>query len=686
MISYSGGAPFTSLIDSAVSAQSSHLGRAAHAHILKTLGSPLPLILSNYIVNMYSKLDQPNSAQHVLSLTPNRSVVTWTSLIAGSVNNGHFSCGLTHFRAMLRESIQPNDFTFPCALKASGSLRCPVAGKQVHALAFKVGQVRDVFVGCSVYDMYCKTGCRHDACKMFEEMPEKNIATWNAYISNSVLDGRPHDALCAFIEFLDAIGEPNSITFCSFLNACSDLSNLQLGEQLHGHVIKSGDAGDVSVANGLIDFYGKCESFQCSEMVFNGIGVGNDVSWCSMIAAYQQNGEEEKACMLFLRARKGGIHPSGFMLSSVLGACAGLAIVELGRAVHAVAEKACVMGNVFIGSALVDMYGKCGSLEDATRAFYNMPDWNLVSWNAMLSGFAHLGHADMAIGLFNKMTSSGNHGIEPNYVTLICVLTACSRGGSVKAGMEIFESMGSRFGIEPVAEHYACVVDMLGRAGMVEQAYEFIKKMPMKPTVSVWGALLGASRVYGKPELGGIAAHKLFELDPQDSGNHVLFSNMLAAAGRWKEANAVRVEMKDCGIKKTTGYSWITFKSEIHVFQAKDSSHARDNEIQAMLAKLRRDVVAAGYIPKTDLSLYDLEEEERESEVWCHSEKIALAFGLITLPHGVPIRITKNLRICLDCHDTIKCISGIIGREIIVRDNNRFHRFKDSQCSCRDYW
>lgn len=552
-------------------------------------------------------------------------------------------------------------------------------------MAVKAGQISDVFVGCSAFDMYSKAGLTEEARKMFDEMPERNIATWNAYLSNSVLEGRYDDALTAFIEFRHEGWEPNSITFCAFLNACAGASNLRLGCQLHGFVLQSGFEADVSVANGLIDFYGKCHQVGCSEIIFSGISKPNDVSWCSMIVSYVQNDEEEKACLVFLRARKEGIEPTDFMVSSVLSACAGLSVLEVGKSVHTLAVKACVVGNIFVGSALVDMYGKCGSIEDAERAFDEMPERNLVTWNAMIGGYAHQGQADMAVTLFDEMTC-GSHRVAPNYVTFVCVLSACSRAGSVNVGMEIFESMRGRYGIEPGAEHYACVVDLLGRAGMVEQAYQFIKKMPIRPTVSVWGALLGASKMFGKSELGKVAADNLFELDPLDSGNHVLLSNMFAAAGRWEEATLVRKEMKDVGIKKGAGCSWITAGNAVHVFQAKDTSHERNSEIQAMLAKLRGEMEAAGYIPDTSFALFDLEEEEKAMEVWYHSEKIALAFGLISIPAGVPIRITKNLRICGDCHSAIKFISGIVGREIIVRDNNLFHRFRDNQCSCRDYW
>ncbi|XP_065863293.1 pentatricopeptide repeat-containing protein At4g14850 [Euphorbia lathyris] len=673
---------FASLLESAISTCSSLLGRAVHAQIVKTLQSPLPTFFANYLINMYSKLNHPNSALLLLQLTPNRTVVTWTALISGSVQNGHLSFALLHFSNMRRENIQPNDFTFPCLFKASALLGLSFVGKQAHAIAVKLGEVNTVFVGCSAFDMYSKCGLKHDAQKLFDELPQKNVATWNAYISNAVMDGRPKNAVRAFVEFRRVGGEPDPITFCAFLNACADPLYLDLGRQLHGFVIRSGYGREVSVLNGLIDFYGKCKETRLAEMIFGGMEIRNAVTWCCIVAACEQNGEEEKACVLFLQGRKEGVEPTDYLVSSVMSACAGLAGLEMGQSVHALAVKACLVGDIFVGSALVDMYGKCGSIKDSEKAFYEMPERNLVTWNAMISGYAHQGHAELAIRLFEQMTSD----VEPNYVTLVCVLSACSRAGAVDLGMEIFESIRDKYRFEPGLEHYACVVDLLGRAGMVERAYKFVQKMPVRPTVEVWGALLNACRVHNKPELGKIAADNLFELDPKDSGNHVLLSNMFAAAGRWEEATLVRKEMMDVGIKKGTGYSWLTAKNRVHVFQAKDTSHAMSSEIQVMLGKLRMKMKAAGYIPDTSYALYDLEEEEKISEVWHHSEKIALAFGLIALPPGLPIRITKNLRICGDCHSAFKFISGIIGREIIVRDNSRFHCFRNSQCSCGDYW
>ncbi|KAI7741231.1 hypothetical protein M8C21_023841, partial [Ambrosia artemisiifolia] len=672
------------LLQTAISTHSSAVGRATHARIIKTMDFSLPTFLCNHLVNMYSKLDLLHSAQLMLSLIPphNRSVVTWTALIAGAVQNGHFASAIHQFANMHRDSILPNDFTFPCAFKACNSLGSPVTGRQLHALAVKAGQIHDVFVGCSAFDMYSKTGLKEDACKVFDEMPEKNLATWNAYMSNAVLEGKPRKAVDAFVKLKRSGGELSSITFCVVLNACSDASYLRLGKQVNGFVIRYGYEQNVSVANGLIDFYGKCRDVGLARVVFDAICNRNDVSWCSMVAAYEQNDDGENACMLFLEAMRNNVEPKDFIVSSVISACAGIAGLEMGRMVHAVSVKACIDGNVFVGSALVDMYAKCGNLEDCERMFDDMSNRNLITWNALLGGYAHLGQADMALALFEQM-KRGN--VNPNYVTFVSILAACSRAGAVDAGLTIFESMRSRYGIEPRVEHYACVVDMLARAGMVERAYELIKRMPFHPTVSIWGSLLGACKVHRNDKLGKIAADKLFQLDPQDSGNHVILSNMFAAAGRWEEANVVRMDMKEVGINKNAGRSWISIKNSVHTFQAKDTSHERNTEIQAMLSKLKTQMKGAGYVADTSLALFDLEEEERESEVWHHSEKIALAFGLCVIPPGLPIRITKNMRICFDCHTAFKFISGITNREIIVRDNNRFHRFTEYECSCRDY-
>ncbi|GFZ08863.1 pentatricopeptide repeat (PPR) superfamily protein [Actinidia rufa] len=606
-----------SLLESAVSARSSAAGRAVHALILKALPAPTPPFLSNHLVNMYSKLDRLHSAQLVLRLAPTRSVVTWTAFVAGAVQNGHFALALLGFANMRREGIQPNDFTFPCAFKAS--CLAPVFGH------------------------------RKTASWVFDQMPERNIVTWNAYIFviRSLMGGLIALSL-RLLSFGAQVENPIGLRFVGFSMRARTFQICGWGNSCTGRFLRR--------SLFLLGFV--------IVMKFHG------VPWWLL---YEQNDEQEKACFVFLWARKEGIRANGFYgFQRFECLCCALAGLELGRSLHALAVKACIEKNVFVGSALVDMYGKCGSIEDCERAFDEMPERNLVTWNALLGGYAHQGHADMAFALFQEMTCEDNE-VVPNYVTLVCVLSACSRAGEVKMGTEIFESMSGRYQIEPGVEHYACVVDMLARAGKVEDAYEFIRRMPIRPTVSVWGALLGACRVYGKPELGRVAAENLFELDPHDSGNHVLLSNTFAAAGRWEEANLVRKEMKDVGINKGAGCSWVSVKNEVHVFQAKDTSHERNSEIQTMLVKLKREMKAAGYVPDTKLALYDLEEEEKETEVWHHSEKIALAFGLIVIPPAKGACFNHVSRVSTDTKRLAQFYQEILGFEEIESPKLEFN-------------
>ncbi|CAN6271818.1 unnamed protein product [Urochloa humidicola] len=673
-------------VEEAIASRSPRLGRAAHARALRLLSPSIPPFICAHLVNLYSKLDLPVPAAAALASDPSPTVVSYTAFISGAAQHGRPAPALSAFAAMLRVGLRPNDFTFPSAFKAAASAPSwSTIGPQIHALALRFGYLPvDSFVACAALDMYFKTGRTALARRLFEEMPNRNVVAWNAVMTNAVLDGRPLETVEAYFGLREAGGMPNVVSVCAFFNACAGATYLSLGEQFHGFVVKCGFEKDVSISNSMVDFYGKCRCVGKAKAVFDWMGVRNSVSWCSMVVAYAQNGGEEEAFSVYLGARRAGEEPTDFMVSSVLTTCAGLLGLDLGRALHAVAVRSCIDASIFVASALVDMYGKCGGIEDAEQVFFEMPQRNLVTWNAMIGGYAHIGDARNALAVFDDMMKCGE--TAPNYITLVNVLTACSRGGLTKKGYELFKTMDERFGIKPRIEHYACVVDLLGRAGMEEQAYEIIQGMPIRPSISVWGALLGACKMHGKTQLGKIAAEKLFELDPHDSGNHVLLSNMFASAGRWAEATDVRKEMKNVGIKKDPGRSWVTWKNVVHVFQAKDTKHEMNNEIQALLAKLKSQMQAAGYMPDTQYALYDLEEEEKESEVFQHSEKLALAFGLICIPPGVPIRIMKNLRICVDCHRAFKFVSGIVGREIIVRDNNRFHHFKSYECSCKDYW
>jgi pentatricopeptide repeat protein len=329
------------------------------------------------------------------------------------------------------------------------------------------------------------------------------------------------------------------------------------------------------------------------------------------------------------------------------------------------------------------MYAKCGNLEKARDMFDKMHQRDLVSWNVMIAGYAMHGCAREAVKLFEQMQLSG---VNPTHVTLVSVLSACCHGGLVEEAWHYFDCMNEQYLITPAIEHYGCMVDVLGRAGFLKEAQEFMNRMPIKPDTTMWACLLGACRIHSNVELAQKVAEHLFELDSNNAAHYVLLSNIYAAADRWDDVGKVRKMMKDRRVQKPPGYSWVEVNKHVHTFLAGDSSHPQMQRIYAKLDCLSRQIKAAGYVPDTRFALIDVEENQKEQILFHHSEKLAVAFALINTPSGTVIRVIKNLRVCGDCHSAIKFISKIVARQIIVRDVNRYHHFKDGQCSCGDYW
>ncbi|KAI3938650.1 hypothetical protein MKW92_023307 [Papaver armeniacum] len=377
------------------------------------------------------------------------------------------------------------------------------------------------------------------------------------------------------------------------------------------------------------------------------------------------------------------VKPSSLTFSSIMPACAHLTTLHLGKQLHGYITRNGFDKNVFIASALVDMYAKCGNIQIARSIFDKMDSPDMVSWTAMIMGYALHGHANEALLLFHKMKMEN---VRPNYVAFVAALTACSHGGLVDEARMLFNSMIEDYGISPGLEHYAAVADLLGRAGKLEEAYEFISKMHIKPTGSVWATLLSACRVHKNFELAEKVGEKVFQIDPENIGAYILMSNIYSSAGRWKEAAKMRVAMKGRGMTKKPACTWIEVKNKIHAFVAGDKSHPYYDRINEALKVMLEQMERKGYVLNTEDVLHDVEEEQKRNLLCSHSERLAIAFGIISTPSGTTIRVTKNLRVCVDCHTATKFISEIVGREIVMRDVSRFHHFKDGKCSCGDYW
>ncbi|XP_057820816.2 pentatricopeptide repeat-containing protein At2g22070 [Cryptomeria japonica] len=722
------------------SAGSVEEGKNAHAHIIK-VGFQQHFFLQNNILHMYIKCRKMEFARQMFDKMSQRDVVTWTSLITGYTHNGHHEEALQHFEQMQSEGVLPNKFTFASVLKACAGLTDLERGKEIQDQIRKMEIEVDVAVENALIDLHAKCGNIEDARqiydkmfnpdkfswnamiagyfgngrleeakKLFYEIPEKDVVSWNAMIAGYAQNGMNEKALQFVFPMRSAGIRMDQYSLCITIGVCSAMGDLGKGKQVHGHVFRTGFDLNGVVGNALVNMYSKCRSVDAARLVFDrmtnfrfglptrmavgffrgeaskthsGESIANTVSWNAMISGYAQDDQGEEAVKLFRRMLREGVKVDLFPYASTLKACASIAILEQGKQVHPHIIKSGNEMAAFVGSSLVDMYAKCGSIDDARKAFDKQSKNDVVLWTTIITGYAQHGLGHQAIELFQQMLQAG---IKPNAISFLGILFACSHCGLIDEGHHYFDSMSQENGLIPEIEHYVCMVDLLGRSGRLDEAEEFIKKMPVKPNGAIWGALLGACRMHGNIEMGRRAAECLLDFRSQDTGLYILLSNLYSTAGRWADAAKVRKMMEYRNLKKKPGYSWIEVRDKVHLFTVGDRSHPQTEEIYTFLEKLSMEMKQVGYVPDKNFVLHDVEEEQKEFLLGHHSEKLAIGFGLISTPSGSTLRITKNLRVCGDCHIAIKFISKLVCREIVLRDNRRFHHFKDGKCSCGDYW
>ncbi|KAK2995776.1 hypothetical protein RJ640_010752 [Escallonia rubra] len=555
-------------------------------------------------------------------------------------------------------------------------------GLQLHAHIVKTGFQTVPLVTHHLINFYSKTRLPLHSRKIFEEAPVKSSTTWSSVISSFAQNDHPLLALDYFRDMLRFGARPDDHIFPSATKACGNICSADVGGSVHCLALKTGYDVDVFVGSSVVDMYAKCGLIGDARKVFDEMPERNVVSWGGMICGYALLGEDEEALKLFKRALMEGLDVNDFTFSSVVRICGNSTFLELGKQIHGLCLKMSYDLSSFVGSSLVSLYSKCGTIRGAYQVFDEVPVRNLGMWNAMLIACAQHAHTYRAFGLFKEMQSVG---MKPNFITFLCLLYACSHAGLVEEGKYYFELM-KEYGIEAGHQHYASMVDLLGRAGKLQEAVSIIKDMPIQPTESVWGALLTGCRIHRDTELAVYAADRVFELGPVSPGLHVLLSNAYAAAGRYEEAAKARKMLRDKGMRKETGLSWVEEGNKVHTFVSGDRRHSKSEDIYQKLEELGDEMERAGYVADTSFVLQEVGGEEKNRAIRYHSERLAIAFSLITFPPERPIRVMKNLRVCGDCHEAIKFMSKCTGRVIIVRDNNRFHQFEDGKCSCGDYW
>ncbi|KAL5796554.1 hypothetical protein ACOSQ2_001374 [Xanthoceras sorbifolium] len=504
---------------------------------------------TDYAILSFTQMEEPN-------------VFVYNALIRGFV---HCSCplqALKFYVCMLRATVLPTSYTFSSLIKACTLSSGISVGKAVHGHIWKYGFDPHVFVQTALIDFYSNLNEISNSRRVFDEMPERDVFSWTTMVSAHARDGD----LCSARRLFDEMPKRNIATW-----------------------------------NTMIDGYARLGNVGAAESLFNAMPAKDIISWTTMITCYSQNKKFREALSVFNDMKMNGISPDEVTMATVISACAHLGALDLGQEIHFYVMQNGFDLDVYIGSALIDMYAKCGSLDRSLSVFIKLPEKNLFCWNSIIEGLAVHGFANEALAMFDRMETEK---IKPNGVTFISILSACTHAGLVKEGRRRFQSMTRKYSIAPEVEHYGCMVDLLSKAGLLEDALKLIQNMEFQPNAVIWGALLGGCKLHRNLEIADIAVKELMVLEPNNSGHYTLLLNMYAEVNRWDEVTKIRVAMKELGVeKRCPGSSWIEMERKLHQFAASDQSHLASEEIYMLLAELDGQMKLAGYRPQVGFIL-----------------------------------------------------------------------------------
>ncbi|XP_024543183.1 pentatricopeptide repeat-containing protein At3g24000, mitochondrial-like isoform X1 [Selaginella moellendorffii] len=693
-------------------------GRAIHAQ-LSSSGYEHDIFVANTLLDMYAKCGSVREARRVFDCMEKRDLVTWNSIIMGYAACGDGETALRLFTRMQDQAgLVPDSRTFVAAINACTAIAAredatEVGGRHVkaeslerarriHSQVSKSSCELDMFVASSLVDMYAKCRSMEDAGKVFNRMPRHDLVSWTAMIWGHAESGDGDFALSSFARMQEEGFVPDGRTYVTAVNACTSLAAKETGKQVDGRIVKAeslkkgleihtqlrkaGYESDMIVANNLLDMYVKCGSVPDARQLFERMKLRDVVSWTTMIWGCAQSGEADLALQYYARIREEKLVPvTPPIFVAALKACGRLPDLEAGKNVHDEIRKAGLENDRLVVNSLVAFYGRCGSMVEAQQVFDASTARDLVTWSTLMAGYSHQCDAKQAFELFERMRREN---VRPDTITFVHLLSLCSHAGLVDEGKLYFEMMSREFSIAPLLEHYTCMVDLLGRANQLEKAVEMLETMPFKPDTTVWMSVLAASRKWSNVRVGRLAFDSVVSLDDKDAGAYSLMASIYASAGMWEESGEIRSLRRAARAWKKPGQSWwIDGAGTVHRFSAGDSSHPQAEEISARLkAVTLRMKEEGGYVPDTKSVVHDISEEEKESALCGHSERLAIACALVNSVAGTDIRISKNLRVCEDCHRATAVISKLERRTIVCRDSSRFHVFRDGACSCGEFW
>ncbi|XP_078431274.1 putative pentatricopeptide repeat-containing protein At3g15130 [Wolffia australiana] len=546
------------IIQSALETRSLSFGSAVHGVLLKSPAHfPGSLSLWNKLLGLYRRCGHGPKTRRLFDEMRERDAVSFNTVISSSPD---LSQALSLYSLMRRSGMKPNNITISVLLAASSVSPSPLGLiEQIHAQAVKFELAGDGFVGSALISGYSKSLRIEQASRVFEQMGEVDLVGWNIMIDSCARSGSTERTVEIFSRMRRQPGETaamDGFSLTSVLKTCSQPDYLQTGAQIHGCALKAGFSIHTPIGNALVTMYSKCRGNKNSIIsVFEAIPEKNVISWTAVISGLMQNELYEEAVNFYADMVRRGLDENEFSFASVIPAFAGLASLRNGRLIHARVAKSSHGLDVAIGNALVDMYFKCGSPEEGERAFRTMGRRDVVTWTAMIGGMGQHGKAKEALAVLREMIARG---YKPDSVSFLAGLCACSHGGLVEDGLNVFHAMTSVYEIKPRVEHYAALIDLLGRAGKLKEAARFIEDMGLDSDPVAWETLLSACRIHGDTRLGEVSAGKIMELRPRKEAPYIMLSNIYAEKRMWEEKGMLRHRLDAKGLKKDVGCSWST--------------------------------------------------------------------------------------------------------------------------------
>ncbi|XP_073132364.1 pentatricopeptide repeat-containing protein At5g27110 [Henckelia pumila] len=545
------------------------IGERIHADLTKS-GLLSDVVISSSLVGVYAKCGLFGAAVKLFDEMPARDLACWNNVISCYYQSGQSEKALEYFERMRSFGYKPDSVSFTTAISSCARLLNLEKGESIHEELVRSGVALDAYVSAALVDMYGKCGCLEKAREVFNEIPNKSLVSWNTMIGGYSQIGDSFSCIKLLVRMNQEKLMPNSTTLSSLVMSCAKSAHLLHGKFIHGYILRKNVECDIFIRSSLIDMYFKCGCIKLAEKVFTTMPKTNIVSWNVMISGYVSAGCYFEALDIYKDMREARISPDAITFTSTLSACSQVSALERGKDLHKCIIESKFDSNVILMGAVLDMYAKCGAVEDAVGVFNQLSRRDLVSWTSMIVAYGSHGRSFEALKLFEDMLQSS---IRPDRVTFLAVISACSHAGLVDEGRHFFNLMINDYGIQPTSAEYSCLIDLLGRAGRLQEAYELLQNTPtMKEDVELLSTLFAACHLHGDIVLGEKIASSLIEKDQEDLSTYVVLEKMYAATKNWNEAREIRLKMKEVGLRKSPGCSWIEVDRQIRSFLAEDNT------------------------------------------------------------------------------------------------------------------